>query len=89
MKYYRTIFDNEHQYASQGLVNTTAQKYFLKSSSAQYGNVLSEIFVQTFIDRTTGEFYSDVELLNNEVGAISSFVSRGTCELQDAPITKF
>jgi hypothetical protein len=86
-----TTFDRGYSYSATGSVTASSKKYFLKGHSFQQkdNDILSEISNNVYIDRITGEFYSDIELLRLDVGAINSFVSRGTCELEDNPKTKY
>ena len=79
----------------RGSLTSSSQYFFLKSNgpvslvSGVLSEVMPEIYSYTYIDRTTGQYFSDTVKINNETGARSTYVSRGPCILQEAPTTKF
>jgi hypothetical protein len=88
-EYFMTTVNHGHSFDSRGALIYSSQKYFLKIYNQVKSKLMTEIFSQSYIDRITGEYYSNDQFFNNETGGISSFVIRGPCVLQDAPITKF
>jgi hypothetical protein len=88
-RYYMTLFDHEYRRPSEGTVIASSRRYFLNSKTGEYDDVVSLISSQMFIDRITREYYMKEKFIHNDTKSITSMVSHGTCELEDAPITKF